>query len=153
MIQDEWSRNLLKNRKDLKKKQLKRTIQAMNSAFPESNIENFEDLITNIDLPDKDDRHVVACAIKCNADLIVTFNIKDFPKEELSKFKIRLQSPDGLISNLIDIHPELVCIAFKKMVKRLKNPIKTNNEVLKSLTNCGLEKSIEKLKHCIKQNP
>ena len=64
IIQDEWSRNLLKNRKDLKEETAFRTIRAMNLAFPDSNVENFEGLIKNIDLPDKDDRHVVACAIK-----------------------------------------------------------------------------------------
>ena len=153
IIQDEWSRNLLKNRKDLKKEQLSQTTLAMNLAFPNSNVENFEDLIISIDLPDKDDRHVLACAIKCNADFIVTFNIKDFPEEVLSKYKIGQQNPDELISNLIDINPKLSCKAFKKMVKRLKNPIKTDNEVLRTLSNCGLKESIEKLNSCITQNP
>ncbi|WP_158973540.1 putative toxin-antitoxin system toxin component, PIN family [Cellulophaga sp. L1A9] len=147
IIQDEWLRNLLKNRADLKKAQLNQTIKAMNQAFPDANVENFEDLIPSIKLKDKDDRHVVACAIRCNADLIVTFNIKDFPKKELSKYDIEIQNPDELISNLIDINPKLACKAFSKMVKRLKNPRKTIDEVLNTLENCGLKKSIEKLKN------
>ena len=147
IIQDEWLRNLLKNRADLKKAQLNQTIKAMNQAFPDANVENFEDLIPSIKLKDKDDRHVVACAIRCNADLIVTFNIKDFPNKELSKYDIEIQNPDELISNLIDINPKLACKAFNKMVKRLKNPKKTMDEVLNTLENCGLKKSIEKLKN------
>lgn len=94
IIQDEWSRNLLKNRKDLKKAQLNQTINAMNLAFPDANVESFKDLIPSINIPDKDDRHVVACAIRCNADLIVTFNVKDFPKKELSKYDIEIQKPE-----------------------------------------------------------
>jgi len=74
-IQDEWTRNLLINRKDLNKKQLDGTIQAMNNAFPDSTVENFEELIPSLSLPDEDDRHVLACAIKCKADLITTFNL------------------------------------------------------------------------------
>ncbi|WP_204336827.1 PIN domain-containing protein [Cryomorpha ignava] len=72
-IQDEWTGNLLINREDLNKKQLDGTIQAMNRAFPDSNVLNFEELIPSLSLPDKDDRHVLACAIKCKADLITTF--------------------------------------------------------------------------------
>ena len=151
IIQDDWLRNLLKNRADLKKAQLNQTIKAMNQAFPDANVENFEDLIPSIKLKDKDDRHVVACAIICNADLIVTFNIKDFPKKELSKYDIEIQNPDELISNLIDINPKLACKSFSKMVKRLKNPKKTMDEVLNTLENCGLKKSIEKLKNNCQQ--
>tara|TARA_R110002049_G_scaffold51245_3_gene145057 strand:- start:1974 stop:2339 length:366 start_codon:yes stop_codon:yes gene_type:complete len=119
----------------------------MNLAFPDANVENFKELIPSLKLPDKDDRHVVACAIRCNADLIVTFNTKDFPTKVLSKYDIEIQKPDELISNLIDINPELACKAFNKMVKRLKNPKKTKNEVLATLENCGLKKSIEKFKN------
>lgn len=146
IIQDEWLRNLLRKRADLKKEQLEQTVKAMNQAFPDANVENFEELIPSIKLKDKDDRHVVACALRCNADLIITFNINDFPKNELSKYDIEIQNPDELISNLIDINPKLACKAFNKMVKRLKNPKKTMDEVLATLKNCGLHKSIEKLK-------
>lgn len=145
IIQDEWLRNLLKNRTDLKEEQLNQTVNAMNSAFPDANVKNFKELIPGIKLPDKDDRHVVACAIRCNADLIVTFNTKDFPKEELSKYDVEIQKPDEFISDLIDINTELVCKGFNEMVKRLKNPKKTKIEVLASLAKCGLKESVEKL--------
>lgn len=136
----------MKNRNDLSKVQLNLTINAMNLAFPDAKVENFEELIPIITLKDKDDRHVVACAIRCNADLIVTFNTKDFPKKELSKYDIEIQNPDELISNLIDINTKLACKAFSKMVKRLKNPKKSMDEVLTTLKKCGLNKSIDKLK-------
>ncbi len=147
IIQEEWIRNLLINRTDLKKTQLNSTIKAMNVAFPDANVDGFEDLIPSINIPDKDDRHVVACAIRCNADLIVTFNTKDFPKKELSKYDLEIQKPDELISNLIDINPKLACKAFSKMVKRLKNPTKTKEEVLATLEKCGLKKSAKKIKN------
>jgi predicted nucleic acid-binding protein len=147
IIQNEWLRNLLANRPDLKKEQLFQTIKAMNLAFPDANVENFEVFISGVNLRDKDDRHVVACAIRCNADLIVTFNIKDFSTKELAKFGIEIQNPDELISNLIDINPKLVHKAISKMVKRLKNPKKTMDEVLTILEKCGLKKSVEKFKN------
>jgi len=147
IIQNEWLRNLLANRPDLKKEQLFQTIKAMNLAFPDANVENFEVFISGVNIRDKDDRHVVACAIRCNADLIVTFNIKDFSTKELAKFGIEIQNPDELISNLIDINPKLVHKAISKMVKRLKNPKKTMDEVLTILEKCGLKKSVEKFKN------
>lgn len=110
-------------------------------------LDSFEKIIPRIELPDKDDRHLVACAIKCRADLILTFNSKDFPTEELSKYKLETQKPDELISYLINNDPKLACKAFNQMVKRLKNPKKTVEEVLSTLENCGLKKSSEKLKN------
>lgn len=96
-IHNEWIKNLLENRKDLKKSQLNRTVKAMQTAFPDANTTGFEDLIPALSLPDKDDRHVLACAIRCNAELIVTANIKDFPKKELSKYEKNAQTPDDFI--------------------------------------------------------
>ena len=64
----------------------------MNLAFPVANVKFFEVFISGINLRDKDDRHVVACAIRCNADVIVTFNIKDFSTKELAKFGLAVTS-------------------------------------------------------------
>jgi predicted nucleic acid-binding protein len=147
MIQEEWVRNLLKNRPDLKKETLLLTINAMNRAFPESNVKHFESLISGLELPDKDDRHVLACGIKCRADLILTFNKKDFPANEVLKYKIGIQDPDKFISNLIGQNEVLVCQAFAKMVNRLKNPPKTKPEVTTTLRNCGLILSAKQLEH------
>lgn len=146
IIQNEWLHNLLKKRIDIKQEQLLQTINAMNLAFPDANVVNFENLIPSIQLRDKDDRHVVACAIRCNANSIVTFNIKDFPKKELSKYDIEVLHPDIFIENLIDINPKIASGAFHKMVSRLKNPKKSSEEVLNTLKKCGLASSAEKLK-------
>lgn len=145
IIQHEWVRNLLKNRTDLSENMLIQTIDAMNKAFPDSNVENFEELISSLELPDKDDRHVLACAIRSNADLIATYNIKDFPSKVLAAYEVEVQSPDEFISNLIDLNEKLACSAFTKMVKRLRSPVKTKSEVTATLSNCGLKNSADRL--------
>jgi predicted nucleic acid-binding protein len=76
-IHDEWKRNLLLNRPELTREQLDRTSSLMDAAVPDGVVTDYEQLIEGLDLPDVDDRHVLAVAIKCNASVIVTFNLKD----------------------------------------------------------------------------
>lgn len=66
-IQEEWSLNLLLNRSDLKKEQLQLTVESMNLAFPDSNVDKYSSLISSITLPDPYDRHFVAAAILSKA--------------------------------------------------------------------------------------
>lgn len=79
---------MLKNRPDLSSDILERTRELMNSHVRDSLVEGFEHLIPTIDLPDEEDRHVVAAAIHSNTDLIVTFNLKDFPEDKLVKYNL-----------------------------------------------------------------
>jgi len=85
-IHDEWKRNLLLNRPDLTAEQLNRTSALMDRAIPDALVTGHEELIAGLTLPDVDDRHVLAAAIRCNASVIVTFNEKDFPAEVLSHY-------------------------------------------------------------------
>jgi len=145
-IHDEWIRNLLANRPDLSKEAIERTKSAMDSAFPDANVEQYEELISVIKLPDEDDRHVAAAAIRGKADVIVTFNLKDFPENALSTYGIEFQNPDEFISNLINLDKKKCLKALENQVKSLKNPPRSREEVLETLTNCGLEKSVDLLK-------
>jgi predicted nucleic acid-binding protein len=145
-IQNEWSQNLLLNRPDLTQEQLQLTIEAMNDAFPDSNVDKFHSLIPGIKLPDPKDRHVVAAAIRSKADVIVTYNLKDFPKSIENEFDIEIQHPDEFMCNVYDLHPEKANESFVKMVKRLKNPPKSQSEVLETLSKFDLKRIIEKFK-------
>jgi predicted nucleic acid-binding protein len=141
LIQEEWSRNLLKKRPDLNATQLKRTIKEMNRAFPDANVTDFESKIEGLTLPDPGDLHVLAMAIHSQARMIVTFNLKDFPKKQLREFHIEPRHPDNFILDLIDISPEKVLLAFKNQVNFLRNPPKTDGQVLEILEKCGLTKT------------
>jgi hypothetical protein len=89
-IQDEWQRNLLHDRSDLTPEQVKRTDQLMNEAIPDAMVTGYENLIASIELPDLDDRHVVAAAVRCNAEVIVTANLKDFPGNASQNLMLKL---------------------------------------------------------------
>ena len=87
-IHDEWKRNLLLNRRDLIPEQLDRTSALMDRAIPDGLVTGHETLISGLNLPDPDDRHVLAAAIRSSASVIVTFNQKDFPAAALAPFGI-----------------------------------------------------------------
>jgi hypothetical protein len=79
------------------------------------------------------DRHVLAAAIHCKADVIVTFNLKDFPPENLSKFDIEVQHPDEFIHHQFGLNHAGVLTAVRRCRNRLKNPAKTAEEYLTPL--------------------
>ncbi len=145
-IHEEWIRNLLIKRTDLKEASLLSAKAAMNAAFPDANIIQYETLITSLFLPDEDDRHILAAAIKDKVDVIVTFNTKDFPTATAKKFDIEVQHPDNFISNLIQLNESKAKNAFINQVRNLHNPPKTQQEVLAILSNTGLIQSAYKLK-------
>jgi len=70
-IHDEWITNLLETRPDLEDK-LPRTHELMNQAVPDCLVTGYKSLIENLKLPDADDRHVLAAAIRAGAQAIVT---------------------------------------------------------------------------------
>ena len=66
-IHDEWTRNLAQDRPELAPK-LPAVVELMNASVPDCLVTNYEKLVTSIELPDPDDRHVVAAAIVSHAD-------------------------------------------------------------------------------------
>ena len=145
-IQEEWIRNLLLNRPDLMREKLDITQDAMNSAFPDANITNYEELIAGLSLPDAKDKHILAAAIRGNADVIVTFNLKDFPYRYLKTYDIEVQHPDEFVSNLINLDKTKSENALQSLIKSLRNPPKTREEVLNTLEKCGLRNTVSILK-------
>jgi hypothetical protein len=91
-IHAEWKRNLLKNRPDLTQAQLNRTASLMDTAIPGGLVSGYEGLISGLTLPDPDDRHVLAAAIRCNASVIV-IQPKRFPSETAIAIWYRSSAP------------------------------------------------------------
>lgn len=148
-IHEEWTRNLLKNRQDLSISQLQRTVELMNNAIPDSVVEHYEGHINSIVLPDPDDRHIVAVAIKSSANVIVTNNLKDFPEAVLASYRIEVQTPDIFLCHIFDVNQTTFCTAIKQLKERLKKPPKTSEEILVIFHNQGLTRLVCKLRDVI----
>lgn len=121
-IHEEWIGAVLEDRPDLKREQLERTRDLMNSHARDPLITNFEDLIPSLTLPDPDDRHVLAAAIRGRADVIVTYNLKDFPEDSLARYGIEAQHPDSFLSHVLDLAPGTVLAALQRLRQALKKP-------------------------------
>lgn len=145
IIQDEWQRNLLINRPDLTQKQLIRTASLMNNALPDARVSQYEPLIKGIELPDLNDRHVVAAAIKSHAKIIVTLNLKDFPKESMDQLEIEALHPDEFISDLFDLNHALALSAVRRQRLSLTKPEININESFAALLRQGLPMTVKAL--------
>ncbi|WP_288408075.1 PIN domain-containing protein [uncultured Herbaspirillum sp.] len=144
-IHDEWKRNLLINRPDLNPVQLDRTSALMDRAIPDSLVEGYETLIPGLTLPDPDDRHVLATAIRCGASVIVTFNERDFPAQALIPYGIEAQHPDEFAHNLLDLDPAAVAAAAQRQRAQLKKPVVDVDHYLEILLRQGLVQTAKAL--------
>jgi hypothetical protein len=144
-IHDEWIRNVLANRPDLKRQQLERTRQLMNAHVLDCLVTGYEGLIDGLKLPDPDDRHVLAAAIRAGTDVIVTYNLDDFPGKVLDPLGIEPQHPDIFITHLLDLDSPAVCAAARRQRQSLKNPPKTVEEFLQILAQQQLPQTVARL--------
>jgi predicted nucleic acid-binding protein len=146
-IHDEWTRNLLKNRPNITPEQLQGLRQKINQSTPDCLVTDFEYLIPSLNLPDPDDRHVLAAAIVAKSDVIVTLNLKDFPAAILSQHDIIAQHPDDFIADLLDLHPWQVVAALETIQNRFKKPPMSFEDYLAILVKQGLPTSVDSLRH------
>jgi hypothetical protein len=110
----------------------------MNAAVRDCLVEGYEPLIESLELPDRDDRHVLAAAIKANAQVIVTRNGKHFPKGKLTPWNIRAKSPDDFVRDQVDIDPQTVWACIQQIVdSRTRRPV-TIDDVIAELVRDGL---------------
>jgi len=145
-ILDESFRNILADRPDLSTANLERTRIAMNKAIPDVIVSGYSNLVAGIELPDPNDRHVVAAAIRAGAQAIVTSNLKDFPKETLEPHGLEAVHPDDFVLDSIDLAPAAICAVVEAQAASLKNPPQTVAELLLTLQRNGLVQSVARLR-------
>ena len=145
-ILSEMSRALRRNRPDITEEKVSRLCELMNSAVRDCLVENYQPLIEALDLPDPDDRHVLAAAIKVDAQVIVTRDRKDFPPKTLAQWDIRPKSPDDFVRDVIDLDSQAVWACVQQIVdSRTKRPV-TVDDVLGELQRDGLVASAAALR-------
>ena len=145
-INDEWVRSLLSNRPDLDAGRIERTRRLMNESVLDRLVSDYEELIGQVFLRDPGDRHVVAAAIKCRADVIVTFNLRHFPEAVLSAHCLDARHPDAFVQDLLSLDENAVCEAVRKQRRNLQRPPRSADELLDTLEAQGLEQTVQRLR-------
>lgn len=145
-VHDEWMRNLIENRPELTWERLEKTRHLMNAHVRDCLVEDYEHLIPALELPDPDDRHVLAAAIHGQADVIVTSNLKDFPRDYLWSFGIEPQHPDDFVVHLLDLAAPAVVEAVRKQRANLTKFPKSVEEFLVTLERNELTQTVSLLR-------
>lgn len=138
-ILDEWTRNLLAQKPHLTES-IQSQLKAMQEAFPEALVTGYEPLMEALVLPDPDDRHVLAAAIRCGAQHIVTENLADFPDRALEAFSIRAIDADEFLSRTFDLYPAEALVTLHTVREGYRNPPFTPSEFIMDLMAKGLPK-------------
>ena len=145
-IHDEWIRNLLVDRPDLSRENLERTRTLMDANVRDALVTGYEGLIPALELPDPDDCHVLAAAIRCGADAIVTQNVRDFPAAVLQPYGMEAVPPDTFFLQQFGIDQAKVLSAVKDQRASMKKPAMPSLEFLDLLERQGLPLFISELR-------
>ena len=148
-ILDECFRNILMRRPDLSDDKLRRTRELMNRAIRDGLVTGYEGLVSAMTLPDPDDRHVLAAAVRAGAQSIVTFNLRDFPEATLSPLGVDAKHPDEFVLEVINLAPGAVASVVVEQARRLKNPPMRLAELIDVLAQQGLVQSTAMLRELL----
>lgn len=82
---------------------------------------------------DPKDRHVLAAAVRGGADVLVTFNLTDFPGRSVAPHSIEIQHPDMFLVSLLDADPDAVLATLDREVRSFRDPPKDRGAFLSAL--------------------
>jgi predicted nucleic acid-binding protein len=142
LVHEEWIQAVLRDFPNITRPQLERTRDLMNRYAVGSLVTGFEQRIERLTLPDPNDRHVLAAAIQCRAEVILTRNLKDFPASVLAEYGIWAQAPDPFIHALLMANAEGVIATARQHRANLINPPKSVEDYLASLEQQGLHRTV-----------
>jgi predicted nucleic acid-binding protein len=115
-ILDELGRNLPKVA-NMSPEQVQHRLDRMRRAFPDAEVTGYEALIDGM-TNDPKDRHVLAAAVRGNAEVLVTFNLQDFPESAVKDFDITVVHPDEFLLDQLDLYPGVVLGCLEDQVNR-----------------------------------
>ncbi|MFC0808544.1 hypothetical protein ACFHWW_24300 [Ensifer sp. P24N7] len=119
----------------------------METAFEEAMVVDFDQFLSACDgLPDENDAHVVAAALKTQAAVIVTENLRDFSEGLLRRLNLETKSADIFIADTIALDTGRAVAAIRRMRERFRKPEKTADILLLDMEANGLTETVDILK-------
>lgn len=144
-ILNEVRRNVLAKRK-VDPAAFDRTLALMSAAFDDALVEDWQPIVVGLELPDPDDRYVLAAAITGGAQTIVTFNLTDFPTKQLWPHHVDAVHPDSFLLDQLDLSPAVVLNALVRQAQRFRNPAMDLSGLLARLERCGVPEFTEEVR-------
>jgi predicted nucleic acid-binding protein len=154
LVQAKWTDRILdemvaarsRRNPDLDPAKLVRLRELINASVADCLVTGYEPLEEGLKLPDPDDRHVLAAAIKAGAQVIVTTNLRDFPPEDLSAWNVEAKSPDEFVLDQIGIDDRVVFSCVQEIANSRRRAPQTVSDILAELENSGLVASAAALR-------
>lgn len=145
-VLDEFTRALLKVYPAMTAERARTQRARMQEAFEDAMVDGHEALIPAFAHgPDPADAHVMAAAKQCDAAVIVTSNLKDFPQAMLAPFRIGVVTPDDFIADAIDLDQERAVKAVRRLRERLRDPALDAAALIAQLRRLGLTQTADLL--------
>ena len=119
----------------------------MQKAFEDAMVDDFDQFLSSCSgLPDPGDVHVLAAALKTQAAVIVTENLKHFPISVLKPLNLELKSSDSFLADTFHLDPGKAVCVIRTMRERFKNPEKSSEDLLRDMEASGLIETVDALR-------
>ena len=138
-IISEWTQSLLKRRPDLKRS-IAAQQEKLSAVFPEALVTGYEPLKSGLKLPDNGDLHVLAAAIQCGAQHIITDNVRDFPASALEVYSIEAIEADEFLARTFDLYTAEAMTVLRELREHYSKPSFSPSEFVLDLTAKGMPK-------------
>lgn len=143
-VMEELRRNLLDNGEH--PELVAKRLAAMTTYFPDAIVDGYKNLIDGMSCHPKD-RHVLAAAVRANAQVLVTFDIKDFPAKSTKDYEVEVVHPDDFLLDQLDLYPGMTIATLDQLVATYDSPAMTIDELLQSLARAGVPKFAQEVLH------
>ena len=111
-------------------------IDAMRQAFPDATVHGYEDLIPNMTNHPKD-RHVLAAGIRANCEVLVTFDLSDFPDDSVAAYDIEIVHPDKFLLDQLDLYPGPTVAVLRQLLADYSTPTLEMEDLLVRVADAG----------------
>lgn len=136
-VEEEALRALCEIHPDIDPSRFHSRFRSMNEAFEDARIRGWETLVEGLELPDPNDRHVLAAAIRGRADVIVTENVRDFPASVLSPLGLEAVRLDEFLLTQFDLGVPATVQIVHDQARAMGRPPVTEEQLLGRLARSG----------------
>ncbi|GGD69519.1 PIN domain-containing protein [Microbacterium murale] len=139
-VMAELAKNLVANGED--PRLVEKRVATMEHYFADAMVTGYADLVSTM-TNDEKDRHVLAAAVRGGAEVLVTFNMKDFPADSVEPFDLEVVHPDDFLLDQLDLFHAPTLRALVELVEGYDSPTMTIDDFLLALIRAGVPKFAE----------